>query len=144
MTPIFVLNKPNFVIIMKLTRLKLNFKNHWAKKYSVKQSLSQTKRERLFMKQTTFSISSVPALIAILVTSLSFSSALQASTTNHPDTTRSKPKVTRGASMDSVEKRLGTPQKKHATIGNPPITRWDYASYSVFFEHSHVLHIVDH
>jgi hypothetical protein len=92
------------------------------------------------MKQTTFSMST---LAAILVMSLGFSSALQASTSDDQNHAQ-KPKVTRGASMDSVEKKLGLPEKKHAAIGKPPITRWDYASYSVFFEHNHLLHIVYH
>jgi hypothetical protein len=29
-------------------------------------------------------------------------------------------------------------------VGHPPITRWDYPAYSVFFEHDHVLHTVAH
>lgn len=98
------------------------------------------------MSQTTFSMS---ALIVILVGSLSFSSTLQASTAANTTNSQnraesSKPRVTRGASMDSVEKKLGAPEKKHSAVGKPPITRWDYARYSVFFEHNHVLHVVQH
>ena len=27
-------------------------------------------------------------------------------------------------------------------VGQPPITRWDFADYSVFFEYQHVIHAV--
>lgn len=55
----------------------------------------------------------------------------------------------RGQSMAQVEVRFGTPERKHAAIAgpgdskhNPPITRWDYAGFSVYFEHSHVIDAV--
>lgn len=50
----------------------------------------------------------------------------------------------RGASMASVEQQFGAPVKKHAPVGNPPITRWDYQNYSVFFEGNTALHAVSH
>ena len=53
----------------------------------------------------------------------------------------------RGASMASVEARFGAPATKHAPIGGgsastPPITRWDYPTFSVYFENSHVVNAV--
>ncbi len=55
----------------------------------------------------------------------------------------------RGQSMSQVESRFGAPQVKHAAISgpnsrrsNPPITRWDYAGFSVYFEYSHVVDAV--
>lgn len=48
----------------------------------------------------------------------------------------------RGATMKSVEGQFGAPETRHAAVGNPPITRWDYAAFSVFFEHDHVIHSV--
>ena len=48
----------------------------------------------------------------------------------------------RGMSMSGVEARFGAPQNRHATVGQPPITRWDYASFSVFFEGDRVIHAV--
>src|ERR1700754_4090121 len=40
----------------------------------------------------------------------------------------------RGSTMTEVEKHFGAPVEKHATVGQPPITRWDYTGFSVFFE----------
>jgi hypothetical protein len=53
-----------------------------------------------------------------------------------------------GLNMDSVRTRFGNPATEHpavSTEGNPlhpPITRWDYDGYSVFFENDLVLHSV--
>ncbi len=49
---------------------------------------------------------------------------------------------TRGASMKSVEARFGAPASRHAAVGKPPIARWDYPGFSVYFEHDHVVHAV--
>jgi hypothetical protein len=48
----------------------------------------------------------------------------------------------RGATMAAVEKTYGAPAQKHATVGQPPITRWDYPHFSVFFEKDRVIHAV--
>jgi hypothetical protein len=56
------------------------------------------------------------------------------------DSTVDRPK--RGSTMSEVEKHFGAPVEKHATVGQPPITRWDYAGFSVFFEHDRVIHAV--
>ena len=48
----------------------------------------------------------------------------------------------RGATMGTVEQKFGQPSQKHATIGQPPITRWDYPGFSVFFEKDRVIHAV--
>ena len=47
-----------------------------------------------------------------------------------------------GMSMTAVESTYGTPAQKHATVGQPPITRWDYPGFSVYFEHERVIHAV--
>ena len=48
----------------------------------------------------------------------------------------------RGSSMATVQGRFGEPTNRHATVGNPPITRWDYPQFSVYFENDRVLHAV--
>jgi hypothetical protein len=56
------------------------------------------------------------------------------------ESTVERPK--RGSTMTEVEKHFGAPIEKHPTVGQPPITRWDYAGFSVFFEHDRVIHAV--
>ncbi len=51
-------------------------------------------------------------------------------------------KPTRGMSQESVQANFGAPQSMVAAIGEPPISRWEYAGFVVFFEHSLVIHSV--
>jgi hypothetical protein len=53
----------------------------------------------------------------------------------------------RGMTMDQVKQKYGAPLKVLATRGGgskfqPPIHRWEYANYIVYFEYSHVIHAV--
>ena len=48
----------------------------------------------------------------------------------------------RGMDMANVRNIFGEPAREHPAVGEPPITRWDYDGYSVFFEHDKVLHSV--
>jgi hypothetical protein len=53
----------------------------------------------------------------------------------------------RGDTMQSVEKKFGQPSERHAAVGGasgaqPPITRWDYPHFAVFFEKDRVVHAV--
>lgn len=50
----------------------------------------------------------------------------------------------RGMTMAQVEARFGPPKARHPAVGDPPITRWDYDGFSVYFEHQYVLHSVVH
>jgi hypothetical protein len=51
-------------------------------------------------------------------------------------------KPTRGMTQDSVEANFGAPQNRRAAVGDPPITRWEYANFVVFFEYDKVIHAV--
>jgi hypothetical protein len=48
----------------------------------------------------------------------------------------------RGMSMERVEATYGAPTDKHAAVGEPPITRWDYPGFVVYFEYQLVIHAV--
>jgi hypothetical protein len=56
------------------------------------------------------------------------------------DSGTEKPK--RGVTMSQVEAKFGAPVTKHDAVGAPPITRWDYAGFSVFFERDRVIDAV--
>jgi len=47
-----------------------------------------------------------------------------------------------GSRMDQVEQMLGTPVRKLQPVGDPPITRWVYPGFVVYFEYQLVLHTV--
>ena len=41
-----------------------------------------------------------------------------------------------------VEAQFGPPTMRQAAIGDPPIERWDYPGFSVYFEYQYVIHSV--
>ena len=49
-----------------------------------------------------------------------------------------------GLSMDQVTAKFGAPVQQLPAVGNPPITRWVYAGYTVYFENDKVIHSVLH
>ena len=51
-------------------------------------------------------------------------------------------KPTRGMTQVSVQADFGSPQSTTAAVGEPPISRWEYAGFIVFFEHDRVIHSV--
>lgn len=49
---------------------------------------------------------------------------------------------TRGMTMADVEQQFGQAEQQFDAIGEPPITRWVYPEFSVFFEDNVVIHSV--
>ena len=49
---------------------------------------------------------------------------------------------TRGMSEASVEAKFGSPKSKQAAVGEPPISRWEYDGFIVYFEYDKVIHAV--
>lgn len=47
-----------------------------------------------------------------------------------------------GMSQASVQSRYGSPVSVQAPVGEPPITRWVYADFIVYFEYDKVIHSV--
>ncbi|HDY98398.1 MAG TPA: phosphodiesterase [Pseudomonas sabulinigri] len=79
----------------------------------------------------------------VLVSSMLAAGTLHADTLSIPVGEQSGSQATswpqRGVSFDAVVRGWGEPARRHAAVGQPPITRWDYDSFSVYFESSHVI-----
>lgn len=84
----------------------------------------------------------------ILATALCAATATQADTLTIPlgqqaaGQQQSLPQ--RGSSTGHVQRQYGEPATRHAAVGQPPITRWDYPGFSVYFEYDHVIQAVRH
>lgn len=87
---------------------------------------------------------------AIILLALSIG-ALSTVSAQNPDTSGAQQgsatfdqagKPTRGMTQDSVQANFGSPQSTTAAVGEPPISRWDYAEFVVFFEYDRVIHAV--
>lgn len=50
----------------------------------------------------------------------------------------------RGDSKNRVLDRFGLADEEHPPVGQPPITRWDYREFSVYFEGNRVINSVRH
>jgi hypothetical protein len=47
-----------------------------------------------------------------------------------------------GVTKAQVKNQFGTPVKENAPKGNPPISTWEYAEFTVYFENDHVIYSV--
>jgi len=48
----------------------------------------------------------------------------------------------RGMHARDVESNFGAPLERIPPVGEPPISRWVYPDYTVYFEHQYVIHSV--
>jgi hypothetical protein len=80
------------------------------------------------------------ALLTISTTFASAAGAQELSTPTPAATSTNHP--SRGMSMEKVEANFGAPAKRLNAVGNPPITRWEYPGFVVYFERNIVLHAV--
>ena len=49
-----------------------------------------------------------------------------------------------GTSMTQVKAKYGEPETVKDAVGEPPITRWVYPDYTVYFEYDRVIEVVVH
>lgn len=50
--------------------------------------------------------------------------------------------VHRGSTMEQVKRQYGEPESVRGPVGEPPITRWIYDDYTIYFEHDRAIHAV--
>ena len=89
-------------------------------------------------------------ILLVLACALAFTSTLAHADTLLIERTRvaqNQDLPKRGSSMAQVQARYGAPQHKYPAVGGggprtPPITRWEYESFSVYFENNHVVNAV--
>jgi hypothetical protein len=74
-----------------------------------------------------------PPLVSAEIIAVDGNMAVRDSAIDHPAP---------GSTMQAVESHFGAPTNKHAAVGKPAITRWDYPAFSVFFENDRVIHAV--
>ena len=90
----------------------------------------------------------IPTTLALLMLAAGVAHAdtlLLASIDVDKQSVDSRPKP--GMSMTAVESSYGAPAERHPAVGGanaqqPPITRWDYPTFSVYFENDRVVHAV--
>ncbi len=83
---------------------------------------------------------SVIALVLLFVVAVSAIGQTLMSETQLAQSNESIP--SRGMTMQFVESNFGSPSSRRSPIGDPPITRWEYQSFIVYFEYKRVIHSV--
>ena len=78
----------------------------------------------------------LPAILALGLTGIA--DAALAQTIAVPDVAS----PTRGMSMHQVASKFGAPVAKVPAVGRPPISRWQYPGFVVYFEYQIVIHSV--
>ena len=96
---------------------------------------------RLWKSATLATLVSVTPLLSL--------SPASADTLNMPQQSESAPVVSvtlpgRGMTMTQVVDRFGEPQQKISEVGDPPIIRWIYPDFTVYFEYQYVINAVSH
>jgi len=87
--------------------------------------------------------SKLPQALAALIVAAACSTAALADELTTPPAPSSQANVpARGTSMEKVEAQFGAPAERLPAVGEPPITRWKYPGFEVYFEHQLVIHTV--
>ena len=76
------------------------------------------------------------AALALALAAVSFTAS---ATTNAGGSTEARSVPTRGMTMAHVRTLYGQPTARKPAVGNPPITRWKYAHFTVYFEYNRVI-----
>jgi len=79
---------------------------------------------------------------SMLPTERVFAESMSMAVSEQGDQSVQKP--TNGQKMENVETEFGVPIEKIDPVGEPPITKWVYQDFTVYFEHEIVLHTVMH
>ncbi len=90
------------------------------------------------MRSAPWIVSAFAALAPALLSSMS----VHADELQMPASSTTAAGPSRGMSMEKVEAAFGAPSNREPAVGQPPITRWEYPAFVVYFENSTVLHTV--
>ena len=79
----------------------------------------------------------IVSLIALLAFGTAYADTLKMGGASAGDN-----RPSRGMTQARVESKYGSPVSVEAPVGDPPITRWEYQDFIVYFEYDKVIHAV--
>ena len=80
--------------------------------------------------------------LALLMTLASSAATADTLLVERVERARSSALPLKGSSMVQVEAQYGAPEQKRDAVGKPPISRWQYPAFTVYFEYDHVIDAV--
>jgi hypothetical protein len=84
---------------------------------------------------------SLPLLLSLAVFAVAEADTLLIEGVQEALATRSD-RPASGLTKTEVEARFGAPTRMIAAVGEPPISRWEYPGFTVYFEFERVIHSV--
>jgi hypothetical protein len=87
------------------------------------------------------SVTRIVGLCMLLAASVVRAETLLVDTVEADEQTASQ-RPTPGQTMDRVEATYGEPTERREPVGDPPIARWEYPGFIVYFERDKVIHTV--
>jgi hypothetical protein len=84
---------------------------------------------------------SLPALLFVATFAVAQADTLLIQSVEQARATSSE-RPASGLTKTEVEARFGAPTRMVAAIGDPPISRWEYPTFTVYFEFERVIHSV--
>ncbi|HSH83575.1 MAG TPA: hypothetical protein VK979_00225 [Guyparkeria sp.] len=91
-----------------------------------------------------------PLAIIAIVIAATFATTAQAQPDQAASYKAAVHQAVHGLTQAQVIARFGEPEKRHAPVPahgkppTPPISRWDYSDFSIYFENHIALHRVEH
>lgn len=82
------------------------------------------------------------ALIVLCSAPLAQAEIIKIPVGQQPGTSADAQLPNKGASREAVKSRYGEPLSYSEAVGEPPISRWTYPGFAVYFEYDHVVHAV--
>jgi len=83
----------------------------------------------------------LPILLSFAALAVAQADTLLIQSVQQAEATRSE-RPASGLTKAEVEARFGAPTRMIAAIGDPPISRWEYPAFTVYFENERVIHAV--
>ena len=84
---------------------------------------------------------SLTVLLSVAAVAVAQADTLLIQSVQQAEATRSE-RPASGLTKAEVEARFGSPTRMVAAVGDPPISRWEYPTFTVYFEHDRVIHSV--
>jgi hypothetical protein len=83
----------------------------------------------------------LPIVLSFATLAVAQADTLLIQSVQQAEATRSE-RPASGLTKAQVEARFGAPTRMVAAIGDPPISRWEYPTFTVYFENERVIHAV--
>ncbi len=80
--------------------------------------------------------------LSLIFSSLAYSESVALSVAEQGNQSLQTPQ--NGQKKENVEAQFGAPIERVSAVGEPPISKWVYQDFTVYFEHDTVLHAVLH